>query len=35
MGWQSKRFAGSENGLNIPFGMAFANDSFFLGNTDI
>jgi glucose/arabinose dehydrogenase len=26
-------FAGSENGLNIPFGMAFANGSFFVGNT--
>jgi len=30
----AETFAGSENGLNIPFGMAFANDSFFLGNTD-
>lgn len=29
-----KTFAGSKNGLNIPFGMAFANNSFFLGNTD-
>jgi len=29
-----KTFAESENGLNIPFGMAFANGSFFLGNTD-
>jgi len=29
----SETFAGSENGLNIPC-MAFANDSFFLGNTD-
>ena len=27
-------FAESENGLNIPFGMTFANGSFFLGNTD-
>ena len=31
---QMQTFAGSENGLNIPFGMAFANGSFFLGNTD-
>lgn len=30
----NKIFASSENGLNIPFGMAFAEDSFFLGNTD-
>jgi glucose/arabinose dehydrogenase len=30
----SKIFAGSQNGLNIPFGMAFANNYFFLGNTD-
>ena len=30
----NKTFASSENGLNIPFGMAFADDSFFLGNTD-
>lgn len=30
----NKIFASSENGLNIPFGMAFADDSFFLGNTD-
>lgn len=29
-----KTFAGSQNGLNIPFGMAFANNYFFLGNTD-
>ena len=29
-----KTFAGSENGLNRPFGMAFANGYFFLGNTD-
>ncbi len=27
-------FASQSNGLNIPFGMAFADDSFFLGNTD-
>ncbi|AFZ23655.1 glucose/sorbosone dehydrogenase [Cylindrospermum stagnale PCC 7417] len=27
-------FASATNGLNIPFGMAFANNSFFLGNTD-
>jgi glucose/arabinose dehydrogenase len=27
-------FASSANGLNIPFGMAFAGNSFFLGNTD-
>lgn len=27
-------FANSENGLNIPFGMAFSEDSFFLGNTN-
>jgi glucose/arabinose dehydrogenase len=27
-------FATAQNGLNIPFGMAFTNDSFFLGNTD-
>ncbi|KAF3887172.1 MULTISPECIES: PQQ-dependent sugar dehydrogenase [Nostocales] len=27
-------FASSANGLNIPFGMAFADNSFFLGNTD-
>ncbi|WP_026731950.1 PQQ-dependent sugar dehydrogenase [Fischerella sp. PCC 9605] len=27
-------FASAKNGLNIPFGMAFAGDSFFLGNTD-
>jgi glucose/arabinose dehydrogenase len=30
----NKTFASSENGLNIPFGMAFADNSFFLGNTD-
>ena len=30
----NKVFAGPNNGLNIPFGMAFSNDSFFLGNTD-
>jgi len=29
-----KTFASSQNGLNIPFGMAFAGNSFFLGNTD-
>ena len=29
-----RRFAGPENGLNIPFGMAFAEGFFFLGNTD-
>ncbi|MEQ9625939.1 PQQ-dependent sugar dehydrogenase [Coleofasciculus chthonoplastes] len=28
-----KTFADSQNGLNIPFGMAFTDDSFFLGNT--
>ena len=27
-------FAGPENGLDIPFGMAFTEDSFFLGNHD-
>ncbi|AFY35618.1 sorbosone dehydrogenase family protein [Calothrix sp. PCC 7507] len=27
-------FATATNGLNIPFGMAFSGDSFFLGNTD-
>lgn len=27
-------FAESENGVNIPLGMAFADGSFFLGNTD-
>jgi glucose/arabinose dehydrogenase len=27
-------FAGEENGLNIPFGMAFAENYFFVGNTD-
>lgn len=27
-------FASAANGLNIPFGMAFAGNSFFLGNTD-
>ncbi|MGK7927074.1 MAG: sorbosone dehydrogenase family protein [Spirulina sp.] len=27
-------FAQAENGLNIPFGMAFSQDSFFLGNTN-
>ncbi|MBO3458093.1 sorbosone dehydrogenase family protein [Aetokthonos hydrillicola Thurmond2011] len=30
-----KTFASAENGLNIPFGMTFVGDSFFLGNTDI
>lgn len=30
----NKTFASSKNGLNIPFGMAFAGNSFFLGNTD-
>ncbi|MBW4575969.1 MAG: sorbosone dehydrogenase family protein [Aphanothece sp. CMT-3BRIN-NPC111] len=29
-----KTFAGRENGLYIPFGMTFAGDSFFVGNTD-
>ncbi|MBD2167315.1 sorbosone dehydrogenase family protein [Calothrix membranacea FACHB-236] len=29
-----KTFASSQNGLNIPFGMAFGANSFFLGNTD-
>lgn len=29
-----KSFAGAENGLNIPFGMTFADGFFFLGNTD-
>jgi glucose/arabinose dehydrogenase len=28
-----KTFATAENAVNIPFGMAFAGDSFFLGNT--
>jgi glucose/arabinose dehydrogenase len=28
-----KTFAGPQNGLNIPFGMSFSNDAFFLGNT--
>lgn len=27
-------FATSDNGLNLPFGMAFANGSFYVGNTD-
>ncbi|MDZ7960959.1 MAG: sorbosone dehydrogenase family protein [Aulosira sp. DedQUE10] len=27
-------FASAQNGLNIPFGMAFGGNSFFLGNTD-
>jgi glucose/arabinose dehydrogenase len=30
----SQTFASASNGLNIPFGMAFSGDSFFLGNTD-
>jgi glucose/arabinose dehydrogenase len=29
-----KTFASPQNGLNIPFGMAFADNYFFLGNTD-
>ncbi|MBD2014927.1 PQQ-dependent sugar dehydrogenase [Microcoleus sp. FACHB-53] len=29
----SKAFATAENGVNIPLGMTFAGDSFFLGNT--
>ncbi|NEO33454.1 MAG: sorbosone dehydrogenase family protein [Symploca sp. SIO3C6] len=29
-----KTFASSQNGLNIPFGMAFTGNFFFLGNTD-
>lgn len=29
-----KTFATSENGLNLPFGMTFAGDAFFVGNTD-
>lgn len=29
-----KTFASAENGLNIPFGMAFTKDAFFVGNTD-
>jgi glucose/arabinose dehydrogenase len=29
-----KIFATVQNGLNIPFGMAFAGENFFLGNTD-
>jgi glucose/arabinose dehydrogenase len=29
----SKTFATAQNGVNIPFGMTFAGDSFFLGNT--
>ncbi|NQE38439.1 PQQ-dependent sugar dehydrogenase [Microcoleus asticus] len=29
-----KTFASTQNGLNIPFGMAFADRYFFLGNTD-
>jgi glucose/arabinose dehydrogenase len=30
----NQTFATQANGLNIPFGMAFAGDSFFLGNTN-
>ncbi|BAY19065.1 L-sorbosone dehydrogenase [Anabaenopsis circularis NIES-21] len=30
----SQTFANADNGLNIPFGMAFAGNYFFLGNTD-
>jgi len=30
----NQTFATAENGLNIPFGMAFAGSYFFLGNTD-
>ncbi|MBD2452486.1 sorbosone dehydrogenase family protein [Nostoc sp. FACHB-87] len=30
----SQTFASADNGLNIPFGMAFAGNYFFLGNTD-
>lgn len=30
----TETFAGAENGLNRPFGMAFSNGYFFLGNTD-
>lgn len=30
----NKIFANTQNGVNIPFGMTFADDSFFLGNTD-
>ncbi len=30
----NKTFATAQNGVNIPFGMTFANGSFFLGNTD-
>lgn len=29
-----RTFADASNGLNIPFGMAFAGNSFYLGNTD-
>jgi glucose/arabinose dehydrogenase len=31
---RKETFATAQNGLNIPFGMAFTQDSFFLGNTD-
>lgn len=31
---QRQTFASADNGLNLPFGMAFAKGSFFLGNTD-
>ena len=30
----TETFASAQNGLNIPFGMAFSADAFFLGNTD-
>ena len=30
-----KTFAGPENGLDIPFGMSFSKDAFFLGNTAV
>ena len=30
----NKIFAGPENGLDIPFGMTFTSDSFFVGNTN-
>ncbi len=29
-----KVFATADNGLNLPFGMTFSNDSFYVGNTD-
>jgi glucose/arabinose dehydrogenase len=31
---ESKIFADEENGLNIPFGMAFTDDAFYVGNSD-